>query len=148
MSNWRTPRPLSAPLDNSFTLQLDSALYFDLAAQFRTQDEPTFCGLSTLVMCLNTLRLDPGRHWKGPWRWYHETMLDCCLPVEEVRANGITLDEFVCLARCNGATARLHRPGDGHEATLESFREKVRASCELGSAITAVSYNRATLGQR
>ena len=31
--------------------------YFGLAAQFRTQDEPAYCGLSTLVMVLNTLEV-------------------------------------------------------------------------------------------
>lgn len=39
--------------------------YFRLAEQFRTQDEPAFCGLSTLTMVLNALAVDPGRAWKG-----------------------------------------------------------------------------------
>ena len=30
-------------------------IYFPLAEQFRTQSEPAYCGLSTLVMVLNTL---------------------------------------------------------------------------------------------
>ena len=58
--------------------------YFKLAEQFRTQDEPAFCGLTTLVMVLNSLSVDPGRVWKGPWRWYHENMLDCCVPLQVV----------------------------------------------------------------
>ncbi len=33
--------------------------YFGLAAQFRTQDEPAYCGLSTLVMVLNSLEVRP-----------------------------------------------------------------------------------------
>ena len=41
--------------------------YFKLAAQFRTQEEPAYCGLTTLVMILNALEVDPGRVWKGPW---------------------------------------------------------------------------------
>lgn len=44
--------------------------YFRLAEQFRTQDEPAFCGLSTLTMVLNSLAVDPGRAWKGV-RVYH-----------------------------------------------------------------------------
>ena len=36
--------------------------YFRLAAQFRTQDEPAYCGLSTLVMVLNSLEVDPGMY--------------------------------------------------------------------------------------
>lgn len=39
--------------------------YFKLAAQFRTQDEPAFCGLTTLVIALNALEVDPGEVWKG-----------------------------------------------------------------------------------
>ena len=56
--------------------------YFALASQFRTQEEPAFCGLSTLVMVLNALEIDPKKVWKGPWRFYHENMLDCCVPME------------------------------------------------------------------
>jgi glutathione gamma-glutamylcysteinyltransferase len=64
--------------------------YFALAAQFRTQEEPAFCGLSTLVMVLNALEVDPKKVWKGPWRFYHENMLDCCVPME-------VLMYFICL---------------------------------------------------
>lgn len=42
--------------------------YFRLAEQFRTQDDPAFCGLSTLTMVLNSLAVDPGRVWKGMYR--------------------------------------------------------------------------------
>lgn len=41
--------------------------YFRLAEQFRTQDDPAFCGLSTLTMVLNALSVDPGRVWKGSY---------------------------------------------------------------------------------
>ena len=46
--------------------------YFLLAEQFRTQDEPAFCGLSTLVMLLNALQVDPMRVWKVAFSiaWY------------------------------------------------------------------------------
>ena len=35
--------------------------FFPLVSQFRTQDEPSYCGISTLVMCLNALAVDPGQ---------------------------------------------------------------------------------------
>ena len=35
--------------------------YFPLSEQFVTQDEPTFCGLTTLTMVLNALNIDPRR---------------------------------------------------------------------------------------
>ena len=44
-------------------------VYFRLAEQFRTQDDPAFCGLSTLTMVLNSLAVDPKKVWKGVWRW-------------------------------------------------------------------------------
>src|SRR5688500_650696 len=87
--------------------------YFPLAEQFHTQSDPAFCGLGTLVVALNALGVDPGRLWKGPWRWFSEELLDCCSPLERVRTQGITLDELACLARCNGARAEVFRP-DAH----------------------------------
>lgn len=44
-------------------------------------------------MVLNTLSIDPRRTWKGPWRWFHEEMLDCCHPLSKVREEGITLEQ-------------------------------------------------------
>jgi hypothetical protein len=34
--------------------------------------EPAYCGLTSLVIALNTLAIDPLRIWKGSWRWYTE----------------------------------------------------------------------------
>ena len=51
------------------------ATFFELAEQFHTQNEPAYCALGTLVMVLNALHVDPGRMWKGPWRWFSEEML-------------------------------------------------------------------------
>jgi glutathione gamma-glutamylcysteinyltransferase len=66
--------------------------YFKLASQFRTQDEPAFCGLSTLVMCLNALSIDPHRTVGSPspcecWIldhticWSHRLVCHLLLPV-------------------------------------------------------------------
>ena len=84
--------------------------YFRLAEQFRTQDEPAFCGLSTLTMVLNALAVDPKKVWKGVWRWYHESMLECCRNLEEIRNDGISFDELACLARCNSLNVIPKRP--------------------------------------
>ncbi|KAJ9463263.1 Glutathione gamma-glutamylcysteinyltransferase 3 [Diplonema papillatum] len=84
--------------------------FFGLSEQFRTQDKPAFCGLSTLVMALNTLQIDPGRVWSGCWRFFHEDMLNCCVSLDAAAKVGITLENFVCLALCNGARARVFRP--------------------------------------
>jgi glutathione gamma-glutamylcysteinyltransferase len=40
---------------------------------------------------LNALAIDPGRTWRGPWRWFTDEMLDCCEPLEEIRKTGVSL---------------------------------------------------------
>ena len=80
--------------------------FFPLIEQFTTQSEPAFCGISTLVIVLNTLAIDPRRAWKGPWRWYEESMLNCCLDPETIKEAGITINDFRCLAICQGLTVK------------------------------------------
>ena len=117
--------------------------YFALAEQFHTQAEPAFCGLGSLVVALNALAIDPGRSWKGPWRWFSEELLDCCVPLEQVRERGIDLDELACLARCNGASVELTRAeGDDERA----WRAALGASAS-GEVVVIAAYDRAVLGQ-
>lgn len=119
--------------------------YFRLASQFRTQDEPAFCGLATLVMVLNALEIDPGRIWKGPWRWYHEDMLDCCIPLDTVKSKGITLDQFICISKCNGLTANVHRMSDN--PNFDDFKQLLSRITKIDEEILVVSYSRKALGQ-
>lgn len=86
--------------------------FYPLIEQYHTQNDPSFCGLGTLTMILNALNVDPGRIWKGVWRWFSEEMLDCCVDIEKVKQTGITMEEFVCISQCNGAEARVFRDGD------------------------------------
>jgi len=117
--------------------------YFPLSEQFHTQAEPAFCGLGSLVVALNALSIDPGRQWKGPWRWFSEDMLDCCVPLADVRERGVDFDEFACLARCNGADVEVSR---GDVSSLESWRAAL-ATAASGEAIIVASYDRAAMGQ-
>ena len=131
--------------------------FFHLMQQFRTQDEPAYCGISTLVMVLNALRVDPGKVWKGVWKWWAESMFDCCVSLEEAKQSGITLDEFVCLARCQGVAVSAVRPppvGDmevvqtGSTNSVDAFRETVKSvTGGNGSAVLIISYSRKMLGQ-
>ena len=116
--------------------------FFALAEQFHTQADPAFCGLGSLVVVLNALAIDPGRLWKGPWRWFSEELLDCCLPLERVREQGLSMDELACLAQCNGAEVRVER------SSIEQLREDVaRASSAPREPILVASYTRRLLGQ-
>ena len=117
--------------------------YFRLAEQFHTQAEPEFCGLGSLVVALNALGIDPGRLWKGPWRWFSEELLDCCVSHEEVRRRGLDLDEVACLARCNGAQVEMFRAENSDAA---AWRTSLVAAAR-GDGVVIVSYDRAGLDQ-
>lgn len=117
--------------------------YFPLAEQFHTQADPAFCGLGSLVVALNALGVDPGRLWKGPWRWFAEDLLDCCVPLEEVRKRGLDLDELACLARCNGADVELRR-ADANG--IAEFRALIGAPHSSPHVVVA-AYDRRGLGQ-
>lgn len=140
--------------------------YLALSSCFNTQAEPAFCGISTLAIILNSLRIDPQRIWKTIWRWYSEELLDCCRPLENVKESGITLEEFVCLADCNGATATLVRPSNS-EQDFDNFVQTVERVCTGGKVkrnksecdeegdldeenpeeFLAIAFSRETLGQ-
>ena len=117
--------------------------YFPLAEQFHTQSDPAFCGLGSLVVALNALGVDPGRLWKGPWRWFAEDLLDCCVPLEEVRARGLDVDELTCLARCNGAEVVLER---ADATNLGRWRDDLAAGAR-GDAVIVAAYDRTAMGQ-
>jgi len=131
--------------------------YLPLSEQFLTQSDPAFCGLTTLVMILNALSIDPNVRWKGGWRWYgHEIMLGsgCCLNMEKVAKEGITLNQFAAVGKCHGADVTVKRPGDECNNSLETFRANIiqsvqnplpSASDDCGFVIT--SFDRSALGQ-
>jgi glutathione gamma-glutamylcysteinyltransferase len=135
--------------------------FFALMEQYSTQSEPAYCGMSTLVVVLNALAVDPRQTWKGPWRWYDERMLNCCVDLEEVKQTGITLRTFACLAHCQGIQAHVHYVDDAPH-TLDHFRATVQRACNedqssdsnkkedttaINNAFLVVSYNRKVLGQ-
>ncbi|ARV19544.1 hypothetical protein AEP_02618 [Curvibacter sp. AEP1-3] len=119
--------------------------YFPLAEQFQTQVEPTYCGISSLVMVLNALEVDPKRLWKGVWRWFSEDIADCCDQLSSIQAEGISLEGLARLAHCNGVTVQVTH---AEQTSLVQFRVLVQAVCsdENKQALIA-SYSRQALGQ-
>jgi len=101
--------------------------FYNLIEQHHTQTEPAFCGVSTLVLVLNALAVDPGQNWKGPWRWYEEKMLNCCVDLEEIKQTGITMQDFQCLAFCQGLSVDLNYCDE--TSSLEEFRKAVEQVC-------------------
>lgn len=138
--------------------------FFNLMEQHSTQSEPAYCGISTLVIALNALAVDPRQVWKGPWRWYEEGMLNCCIDLEKVKETGVTLPVFNCLAICQGLLTELHYVDDELEgsagSSLDDFRKAVKDACietehdddsvneeVIVDKVLIASYSRRTLGQ-
>jgi hypothetical protein len=122
-------------------------IYPRLAEHYCTQSHPAFCGLSSLTMALNALEIDPCRIWQGPWRWYAEDFLDCCEPLSVIEQKGITIGKLQCLAKCNGADAKIYWPT---EQSIEAFRKLVQDVCKDESQngrVLVLSYDRGSLGQ-
>lgn len=80
----------------------------------------------------------------GPWRWFDETMLDCCEPLEKVKADGISFGKLVCLAHCAGAKVDAFRT---NQSTIEEFRKYVMACSTSDDCHVISSYHRGTFKQ-
>lgn len=92
-----------------------------------------------MAMVLNSLAIDPRRVWKGSWRIFHEQMLDCCIPLETVQREGITMTQAACLAKCNGASTDVYPYGS---VDVEEFRDMVKQACSVSDFHLIVSYSR------
>jgi glutathione gamma-glutamylcysteinyltransferase len=119
--------------------------FYPLVAHLHTQAEPAWCGLGTLVTVLNALEVDPGRTWRGPWRFFGEELLVCCKALELAASEGLTLAEVACLAACNGAEAVPETAEPGRE---EAFRAALLSSVRAPAGpFVVANYSREVLGQ-
>lgn len=128
--------------------------FLPLMEQFVTQNEPTYCGLGSLTMVMNALRIDPRRRWRdetGPgWRWWSDEMFlegTCTPTLAELKADGVGMDELATIATTSGADVSVHRPTD-EGASIDSFREAVFSASRMqAEAFLVSSFCRASLGQ-
>ncbi|KAJ2802418.1 hypothetical protein H4R20_003287 [Coemansia guatemalensis] len=117
--------------------------YFNLAGNFTVQSEPAYCGPSSLAMVLNALEVDPGRTWKGVWRWYSDELLKSCRTESELKANGITFDQFLCLASSHAQVVAKR----GAEASREEFLRDIKYVTQRVDVFMVLSFSRKHLGQ-
>ena len=102
-------------------------------------------------MVLNALALDPKRLWKGNWRWFSEEMLETCdirkpssEPLAGVDVHGLSFEEFLFLAECNGAHVRALRDT---ESSLGKFRAAIATATTRTDLHVVASFSRKVLGQ-
>jgi hypothetical protein len=135
--------------------------YWALTEQFVNQSDPAFCGVTTLLMILNAMSVDPHIRWRGGWRWYgsEDILLGrCCLSTERIRRVGVTLDEFRLLGRCHGLSIQLKRPQEDESErnySLNHFRQDIQniltthhdGDDQNNNSMLVVSFSRSALGQ-
>lgn len=80
----------------------------------------------------------------GPWRWFDESMLDCCEPLEKVKARGISFGKLVCLAHCAGAKVEAFH---ANQSNIDDFRKYVMRCSTSDDCHVISSYHRAALKQ-
>ncbi|KAJ3068584.1 hypothetical protein HDU98_008273 [Podochytrium sp. JEL0797] len=122
--------------------------FLQLSGNLTHQSEPSFCGLGSLAIVLNALEVDPHRRWKGAWRWYDETLLSCCTPLDSIRHKGITFDEFASLAQCNNLQVESKRCESGVVSKREFIQDLKRVCGDAeGGEQMVVSFSRKILDQ-
>lgn len=116
-----------------------SASFFRVSENLVTQNFPTYCALSNLVVILNSLNLDPKNRWKGIWRWYNEETLHCINRLY-IDKHGLNLEEFNAIGKCNGLFNMYFRP-DPHESETKRILETILKSYKSKNYTEALSLN-------
>ena len=104
-------------------------------------------------MLLNALQVDPGRNWKGIWRWYDDYNIKEM--TEQQLKEGMTLKEFNFLAKRNGARSIAFSPLDGSKisdstikkTTYSLFQNCLAASTKSNYLLMTLNFSRKALGQ-
>eukprot|EP00731_Ephydatia_muelleri_P025965 Em0018g65a len=125
-----------------FTEALDQGhmgVYFKMAANFQTQSELAYCGLSSLVMAYNTLK-DPDI----AGGWWCEHMLHCYINLDMVRKTGITFGQLLYLAECIGLAVDGYST---HNMSDDCFRSIIRSATSTDEKVVIANFHRSSLGQ-
>lgn len=98
-------------------------------------------------MSINALEIDPGKNWKGIWRWTTQETL--CLAgshhdLRHIPASGATFDEFHQLARMNGCVVTAKRSSS---ESISSFRSDLHNTSVADDTILVVNFSRSALKQ-
>ena len=124
--------------------QGNAEIYFNLSGNFVNQSEPAYCSLGSLVMVLNALDIDPGKRWKGVWRWYSDELLECKPPKSHILERGLSLSQLAALGRCNGLQITTKR---ADQVSFEEFKSDLLESVQSNSKYLISNFSRTYLGQ-
>jgi glutathione gamma-glutamylcysteinyltransferase len=129
-------------------LQDTANSYWSLTEHGMNQSDPAYCGITTLLVILNSMAVDPQTiRWRGGWRYYaNEDVLlgHCCFSTDRIQRVGITMEEFQQLANCQGVSnVQLKRPTAAY--SIDDFRSDVKKTlCATSDNTTAASFSDTT----
>ena len=127
-----------------------STAYFPLTEQFVTQQNQAFCGVASLVMVLNALRMPaPASEELAPFAAFDQQNVfnqktEAAVPRALVEEQGMTLDQFGALAHASGLKAEVHHASDSN---LDTFRKEAAAQLGTPGRYVVVNFLRSVIGQ-
>ncbi len=122
-----------------------------LLEHFESQQHRAHCGVASVVIALNALRVDaPSSPELEPFRYHRQNSLflrpetAAAVSPDAVSQHGMTLDELGAILLSYGLSTRVVH---GADITLDAFRVLLRDSVERSGDIVLVNYFRPTIGQ-
>lgn len=124
--------------------------YFPLSENFVTQQNQAFCGVASMVMVFNAMRLPaPPVPEFDPFRTFTQDNLlnaltEAVLTRETIMKQGITLDQLGALLAVQPVSVSVHHAGD---SSVDGFRTAARDHLSRKDHFVLVNYLRKAIGQ-
>jgi hypothetical protein len=148
-----TPNLIDLASKQGEELLLDAearAAFLPLTAQFVTQKNQAYCGVASLVMVMNALRVPaPSTPEFEPYKTFTQDnflndQTEKILPREVLAKQGMTLDQIGAIARTYPVTVEVHHAGDSN---IEEFRSLALDYLGRKDHYVVINYLRRAIGQ-
>lgn len=125
--------------------------YVPLGSHFVTQKTESYCGVASLVMVLNALRVPaPAAAQYPPFHYFTQDNVlndatEQIRPRVQIEQRGMTLDQLGALANALGASGDVRHASD---VSVDAFRADAAAHLGRPGRYVLVNYLRSRLGQQ
>jgi hypothetical protein len=148
-----TPNLIDLASEQGEELLLDAearTAFLPLTAQFVTQKNQAYCGVASLVMVMNALRIPaPSTPEFEPYKTFTQDnflndQTEKILPRDVLSKQGMTLDQIGSIARTYPITAEVHHAGD---SSVDEFRSLALRYLGQKDHYVVINYLRRAIGQ-
>lgn len=125
--------------------------YFPLSSQFVTQATQSYCGVASLVMVLNALKMAaPASEVLKPFSAFDQVNFftdrtEAVRPRADIEQRGMTLDQLGGLAEAWDAKAAVHHAAD---SSVDEFRGLASKALATPDQYVVVNFLRSAIGQQ